>query len=129
MSKKVTKIEILGAGGGGTSAAAHLTTLGFEVRLYSQDESALAPLKEIGGIEYDAPFGKGLAKISISTSDAALAMDQAELVMVVSPAHLHTRLTTPLFSRSGSSSQPPSRVMAGKHLLLYSEPPNIIGLA
>ncbi len=91
MSKTVTKIAIFGAGGGGTSAAAHLTTLGFEVRLYSQDESALAPLKEIGGIEYDAPFGKGLAKISMITGDAAHAMDQAELVMVVSPAHLHEK--------------------------------------
>ena len=33
----VKRIAIFGAGGGGTSAAAHLTTLGFEIRLYSQD--------------------------------------------------------------------------------------------
>jgi len=53
----VKRIAIFGAGGGGTSAAAHLTTLGFEIRLYSQDESALKPLQDAGGIEYDAPFG------------------------------------------------------------------------
>ncbi len=91
MAAPVKNIAIFGAGGGGTSAAAHLTTLGFEIRLYSQDESALAPLQEIGGIEYDAPFGKGFAKIPVITSDAATAMAGAELVMIVSPAHLHEK--------------------------------------
>ena len=57
----VKRIAIFGAGGGGTSAAAHLTTLGFEIRLYSQDQNALAPLQEIGGIEFDAPFGRGFS--------------------------------------------------------------------
>jgi opine dehydrogenase len=87
----VKRIAIFGAGGGGTSAAAHLTTLGFEIRLYSQDEGALDPLREIGGINYDAPFGEGFAAISVITSDAAEAMDGAELVMIVSPAHLHEK--------------------------------------
>jgi len=87
----VKQIAIFGAGGGGTSAAAHLTTLGFEIRLYSQDQSALAPLQEIGGIEFEAPFGRGLAKIPVITSDAATAMAGAELVMIVSPAHLHEK--------------------------------------
>ncbi|MGB0576892.1 MAG: NAD/NADP octopine/nopaline dehydrogenase family protein [Alphaproteobacteria bacterium] len=91
MAAPVKNIAIFGAGGGGTSAAAHLTTLGFEIRLYSQDESALAPLQEIGGIEYNAPFGKGFTKIPVITSDAATAMAGAELVMIVSPAHLHEK--------------------------------------
>ena len=92
MTKKIIeRIAIFGAGGGGTSAAAHLTTIGFEVRLYSQDENALKPLQEIGGIEFDAPFGKGLAKLAMITSDAAAAMQNADLVMVVSPAHLHEK--------------------------------------
>lgn len=87
----VKKIAIFGAGGGGTSAAAHLTTLGFEIRLYSQDEAALAPLQALGGINYDAPFGKGFAKIAMITSDVEAAMAGAELVMVVSPSHLHEK--------------------------------------
>ena len=87
----VKRIAIFGAGGGGTSAAAHLTTLGFEVRLYSQDPAALAPLREIGGIHYTAPFGDGFAPLALITDDAEAAMDGTELVMIVSPAHLHEK--------------------------------------
>lgn len=87
----VKRIAVFGAGGGGTSAAAHLSVQGFEVRLFSQDESALMPLQEIGGIHYDAPFGEGFAKIATISSDAAEAMDGAELVMIVAPAHLHEK--------------------------------------
>lgn len=87
----VKNIAIFGAGGGGTSAAAHLTTLGFSIRLYSQDETALAPLRDSGGIDYLAPFGDGFAAIPVITSDAAEAMAGADLVMIVSPAHLHEK--------------------------------------
>ncbi len=90
----VKTIAIFGAGGGGTSAAAHLTTLGFEIRLYSQDRNALTPLQKIGGIEYEAPFGKGFAEIPIITNDAFKAMDGADIVMIVSPAHLHEKWIT-----------------------------------
>ena len=91
MDMTVERIAIFGAGGGGTSAAAHLTTLGFEIRLYSQDRDALAPLQEIGGIHYTAPFGDGFAALASITDDAEAAMDGAELVMIVSPAHLHEK--------------------------------------
>jgi opine dehydrogenase len=91
MAAPVKRIAIFGAGGGGTSAAAHLTTLGFEIRLYSQDADALAPLRDIGGIHYTAPFGDGFAAIPVITGDAAEAMQGAELVMIVSPAHLHEK--------------------------------------
>ncbi len=91
MESPVKNIAIFGAGGGGTSAAAHLTTLGFSIRLYSRDEAALAPLQENGGIGYTAPFGDGFAAIPVITTDAAEAMAGAELVMIVSPAHLHEK--------------------------------------
>ena len=91
MDSPVRRIAIFGAGGGGTSAAAHLTTLGFEIRLYSQDEDALAPLRERGGIDYTGAFGDGFAAIPVITGDAAEAMSGAEIVMIVSPAHLHEK--------------------------------------
>ncbi len=87
----VKRIAIFGAGGGGTSAAAHLTTLGYEIRLYSQDRDALAPLQDIGGIHHTAPFGDGFAPLALITDNAEAAMDGAELVMIVSPAHLHEK--------------------------------------
>ena len=91
MDSPVKDIAIFGAGGGGVSAAAHLTTLGFSIRLYSQDAAALAPLQDIGGIAYTAPFGDGFAPIPVITTDAAEAMAGAQLVMIVSPAHLHEK--------------------------------------
>ena len=91
MTQPVKRIAIFGAGGGGTSAAAHLTTLGFEIRLYSQDEDALAPLRDYGGIDYTGAFGDGFAPIPVITTDAEQAMAGAELVMIVSPAHLHEK--------------------------------------
>ncbi len=87
----IKHIAIFGAGGGGTSAAAHLSTLGFDIRLYSQDIEALRPLQDIGGINYTAPFGDGFVEIGLITNDAEAAMDDAELVMIVSPAHLHEK--------------------------------------
>ena len=87
----VKRIAIFGAGGGGMSAAAHLGTLGFDIRLYSQDTDALAPLQELGGINYTAPFGDGFAPIGLVTNDAEAAIAGAELVMIVSPAHLHEK--------------------------------------
>ena len=88
----VKRIAIFGAGGGGTSAAAHLSTLGFDIRLYSQDLDALAPLQRISGIHYEAPFGSGFARLGLITHEAEAAMDGAELVMIVSPAHLHREM-------------------------------------
>src|SRR5690606_41781435 len=87
----INRIAIFGAGGGGTSAAAHLSVKGYDVRLYSQDRDALAPLREIGSIHYTAPFGDGFAPISLITDDAAAAMAGAELVMIGSPAHLQEK--------------------------------------
>ena len=111
----VKNIAIFGAGGGGTSAAAHLTTLGFEIRLYSQDPAALAPLQEIGGIHYTAPFGDGFAPLGLITDDAEAAMDGAELVMIVSPAHLP--------SCPASSRRPTERAAtSGYHQSAWSPP-------
>ena len=87
----IEQIAIFGAGGGGTSAAAHLSVLGFSIRLYSQDRDALAPLQRVSGIHYEAPFGSGFAPLSLITDDAEAAMDGADLVMIVSPAQLHRK--------------------------------------
>ena len=88
----VERIAIFGAGGGGTSAAAHLTTLGFEIRLYSQDADALAPLQADRRHPLHRAFrGRFRAARRLITGDAEAAMDGAELVMIVSPAHLHEK--------------------------------------
>jgi opine dehydrogenase len=89
MTEPVRRIAIVGAGAGGCAAAAHLGTLGFETRLFSRDERALALLREIGGIHYEGVLGEGFAPIALVTGDAREALAGAELVMLVSPAHRH----------------------------------------
>jgi len=91
MAEPIRRIAIFGAGAGGTAAAAHLSTLGFAISLYSEDGAALEPLSAIGGIRYTAPFGDGFAAIGCITGDAGEAMHGADLVMIVSPAHLHEK--------------------------------------
>jgi opine dehydrogenase len=91
MTSAAKRIAIVGAGAGGCAAAAHLGTLGFETRLYSQDEQALAPLREIGGIHHEGVLGDGFVPIALVTRDAGEALAGADLVMLVSPAHLHEK--------------------------------------
>lgn len=89
MGQPVTRIAIVGAGAGGCAAAAHLGQLGFETRLYSASEEALAPLRAIGGVRYEGVLGEGFTPIARITRDPAEALDGAEVVMLVSPAHRH----------------------------------------
>lgn len=89
MADRVKRIAIVGAGAGGCAAAAHLGRLGFETRLYSASAEALAPLQAIGGIRYDGVLGEGFTPIARITRDSAEALDGAEVVMLVSPAHRH----------------------------------------
>lgn len=89
MGQPVARIAIVGAGAGGCAAAAHLGQLGFETRLYSASEEALAPLREIGGVRYEGVLGEGFTPIARITRDPAEALDGAEVVLLVSPAHRH----------------------------------------
>lgn len=94
MGQPVTRIAIVGAGAGGCSAAAHLGQLGFETRLYSASAEALAPLQSIGGVRYEGVLGEGFTPIARITRDPAEALDGAEVVMLVSPAHRHETWVT-----------------------------------
>lgn len=93
-SAPIARIAIVGAGAGGCAAAAHLGRLGFETRLFSEDETALAPLRELGGIHHEGVLGEGFVPIARVTRDAGTALDGADMVLLVSPAHLHERWVT-----------------------------------
>lgn len=84
---------VLGAGHGGTAMAAHLSLMGFEVRLFNRSEDRLRPIRARGGIELLAGTESGLpagqAPISVVTTDPAEALDGAEVLMVVVPATGH----------------------------------------
>ncbi|MGQ9732887.1 MAG: NAD/NADP octopine/nopaline dehydrogenase family protein [Candidatus Zipacnadales bacterium] len=87
------KICVIGAGHGGTSMAAHLGLMGFEVNLWNRTPEHLEPIRQRGGIELLTPEGydlpKGTATLNRVTSNMAEALEDVELVMVVVPATAH----------------------------------------
>ncbi|MDP7605138.1 MAG: NAD/NADP octopine/nopaline dehydrogenase family protein [Alphaproteobacteria bacterium] len=98
----IGKIAILGAGHGGTAAAADLSRRGFEVRLFARRPDTLTPYIAAGGIEASFHMGgteDGLVPVASMTSDAAQAVVGADLIMLVVPSPAHgdcARLLAPL---------------------------------
>ena len=63
---KVEKIAVLGAGNGGITAAADLSSRGFKVNLYQMPghEKSLKAIKEKGEILLQEPTGDKICKIN-----------------------------------------------------------------
>lgn len=101
------KIAILGAGNGGCAMAADLSMVGYHVNLYELPDYAgnlLTPIIEKGGInvvarketgeEFQLPAGgkTGFARISGKiTSDIKEAVEDVDLIMLVTPAFARDR--------------------------------------
>ncbi len=79
---------VLGAGNGGLAMAAHLVLKGFEVSLFNRSQFRLEPVTARGGIEIEGEV-QGFAPISLATTDPALAIRDADVLMVVVPANGH----------------------------------------
>jgi opine dehydrogenase len=88
----IQKIAVLGAGNGGSAAAADLTLRGYEVRLYSRSERTLRPILERGGIELIEGDKNNFARPVLVTSSMDEAVADAELVMLAAPAVAHAEL-------------------------------------
>ncbi len=84
---------VAGAGNGGLTMAAHLSLLGFEVRLYNRSDDRLRAVRQRGGVELLVREGcnmtGGEADISVATMDMGLALDGVDVLMVVVPANGH----------------------------------------
>ncbi len=88
----IHSIAVLGAGNGGSAAAADLTLRGYEVRLYSRSERTLRPILERGGIELIEGDKNNFARPALVTSSMDEAVADAELVMIAAPAVAHAEL-------------------------------------
>ena len=88
----IQRIAVLGAGNGGSAAAADLTLRGYEVRLYSRSERTLRPILERGGIELIEGNKNNFARPALVTSSMDEAVADAELVMFAAPAVAHAEL-------------------------------------
>lgn len=87
--RDVERVAIIGAGNGGFAAAADFVRAGFDVRLFGRSQSTIDPVIARGGVEFEGVLGEGFAPLSIVTSDAAIAMHGADVVVMMGPTHAH----------------------------------------
>ena len=80
------RIAVLGGGHGAYAAAADLSEKGHEIRLWRRDASAFAPVLERRVIRIRDLDGMRNASIAIPTTDIAVAVRGAELVLIPAPA-------------------------------------------
>jgi len=75
-------VAIIGAGIGGVYLVAELGIAGFKLRLHDIDESRLREIRERGGVDVEGERG-GFAKVEQATTDRELAVDGADVIIVV----------------------------------------------
>lgn len=78
-------VLVVGAGNGGSVAAADLTLNGFEVTLFNRTEARLQPFRSQGGIHFMDPSDRGIVEIACLTTDIETALERALLVAVMVP--------------------------------------------
>ena len=91
MTTRKMRYTVVGAGHGGKAMAAHLALMGFPVTLYNRTADNVAVIKARGGIELESYEGgpRGFGQLALVTSDMREALDEADVVMVVTPSTAH----------------------------------------
>ena len=79
---------VVGAGAGGMAMAGHLALMGRKVNLFTRNFDRLAPVIARGGIDVTGEV-QGLARLNIVTTEAARAVEDCDVLMVVVPATAH----------------------------------------
>jgi len=79
---------VAGAGHGGMAMAGHLAITGFKVNLFNRSPGRLVAVRERGGLDVTGEVD-GFASLNRVTCDAAEALDNVDVVMVVVPATAH----------------------------------------
>lgn len=85
------KVTVIGAGNGGLAIASHLARTGHKINLYSIFKGELEPIISKGGIELEG-VEEGFAVLNKVTNNVKLALDGADLVMIVTPANAHAKI-------------------------------------
>jgi opine dehydrogenase len=81
-----TKVTVLGGGNGAYAAAADLTDLGHEVRLWRRDRDRLQPLLATGRLVLKDVAGRRDVTLARVSADIADALRGAQLIVVPAPA-------------------------------------------
>ncbi len=84
-------IAVLGGGNGALATAADLTLAGHNVNLFELPEFSqnLDPIIQAGGIEIRGAARNGFARIHGVTTDIRIALDNVDIVLIISPAYGH----------------------------------------
>lgn len=99
------RVTIMGAGAGAAAAAVELTHRGHSITLWNRSPEPLKSFEAAGGIAYEGVLGEGLVRPAAMTSDAAAAIEGAELVLVCAPTSAHRDIAQVL-ARSGLRGTP-----------------------
>lgn len=92
MNPTETRYTVIGAGNGGKAMAAHLAIMGFEVTLYNRTPENIAAIRARGGITLESqdPAGpNGFGRLASVTSNMQEAIENGDIIMVVTPAYAH----------------------------------------
>ncbi len=92
MTREVRRAAVIGAGAVGCATAAHLARQGVSVSVQDVAARLVAPLEEAGGVRHRGALcagGEELAPLALATTDAAEAVEGAELVVTAVPASAH----------------------------------------
>ena len=82
---------VIGAGSGGRAFAAYLSSKGYPVSLYNRSFSRISEIQQMGGIEATGEL-QGFFPIEIVTQNLNLAMKDADIILVVTPAFAHKKV-------------------------------------
>jgi opine dehydrogenase len=82
---------VLGAGPGGMAMAGHLALTGCTVNLFNRSPERIAAVQARGGIDVTGKV-EGFAGLNRVTTDAAEAIDNVDVLMVVVPATAHRNM-------------------------------------
>ncbi len=85
------KTTIIGAGNTGLAMAAHLAFAGNEVYIYDHNQEAVNSIKETMSIRCSGVL-LGNASIAGATTDITLAIQDTDLIIIMTPAYAHKEL-------------------------------------
>lgn len=86
-----TRYCVMGAGHGGQAMAAYLATRGYAVNLFNKSAERLEPVQAQGGIVLTGML-EGFGPLRTVTTDAAEAVMDTDVIMVVVPATAHRHI-------------------------------------
>jgi len=88
-------IAVMGAGNGGQAMAAYLALKGSKVNLYNRSPLRIEAVKENEGIYLSGVYN-GFAKLNKVTTNLEKAVEDTEIIMIVTPAVAHSSLAREL---------------------------------